>query len=72
MKSGSRLVPNHANMSGTSLRMRVDGLLAHATVTVAWIAERLTMGGRDHLMHFLYLDGKDTDLGNGHQPTLEI
>ena len=47
-------------------------LREQTTVTVAWIAERLNMGSRGHLMHLLYLKGKNTDPGNGHQRTLEI
>jgi hypothetical protein len=39
-------------------------LREQTTVTVAWIAERLSIGSRGHLMHLLYLNGKDADLGN--------
>jgi hypothetical protein len=45
-------------------------LREQTTATVAWIAERLSMGSRGHLMHLLYLNGKDIDSGNGQQQTL--
>jgi hypothetical protein len=37
-------------------------LRKQTTVTVAWIAERLRMGSRGHLMQLLYLNGKEIDL----------
>ena len=47
-------------------------LREQTTVTVAWIAERLTMGSRGHLMHLLYQNGKGTDFGNEQQRSLGI
>jgi REP element-mobilizing transposase RayT len=47
-------------------------LREQTTVTVAWIAERLAMGSRGHLMHLLYKSGKGQRSANDQQPTLEI
>jgi hypothetical protein len=52
---------------GHPFKIKLEARLPEqTTVTVAWIAGRLSMGSRGHLMHLLYLNGKDTDPGNGH------
>src|SRR4249920_1469008 len=40
-------------------------LREQTTVRVTWIAQRLVMGSRGHLMHLFYPNGKATDSGNG-------
>ena len=58
---------------GHPFKIKLAALLREqTTVTVAWIAERLSMGSRGHLMHLLYQNGKGTDFGNEQQRSLGI
>jgi hypothetical protein len=47
-------------------------LREQTTVTLAWIAERLAMGSRGHLMHLLYRNGKSPEARPEQQSLLRI
>jgi putative transposase len=57
----------HPFKIGLALKLREQ-----TTVTVAWIAERLAMGSRGHLMHLLYRNGKSMQARPEQQSLLRI